>query len=937
MDRETKKTTVQKYMLPPLATLVIVSVVLWLKDIFPFGINTIDYYDMGQQIAAFYYHVYDALHGSKSLFYDWYSALGTNMTMNTSGCSSISFFNLLLYFVPRDGILQALSLFTMIKMACMSLTMYHFLHKTIKADYVWEFCFSICYGISGFAMMYYITNQWLDVAVFLPLLIGALVRLCKEERMMSYVVYLTVCLVGSYYQSFMILIFIILSVGVHYLTIGAEDTKGRKTAVWRLFIGTLTAFGLSAFILFPQLLQTFGSTRFENNNKEGNFYLNILNQVKGAYTTRWWSLLGLSLPFAVITRGIFVGIRNAGSLKKYRKSDYFKQDLFFVIMIAMMCLELLFESINLMWHFGSYVGYPIRNGFILSLMVLASACCYSKRKEVCVQCDSAVRLLYKLLLGSISTAIIAGLVIYAYTSRTNWVLRSVFHFTALICGVSFVLYSILLWSKGIQDKNGGGGRSGFRCAAVTNLLLAELIIFAFIMLGKPAYTTGYSEQAEQSGSYIAESNALVDELGIGDSVLERIKNPDTELNANYPFIMRHASLSNWTHMIEPSFQQGAVDWGYSIQYMRVLDAGGTAFSDAMIGVHQVVSVNEQPKELYQEVGRATVGEGADSKEYILYDCKYTLPFGITISQYSNDKMTIKSSDEYKTADAAARFALQNEVFAKLQPQTTFPLIETVCSGEGEEDAHQMIEVVGRKVLYFSGASVDSDEGNIVMSVNGKEVTVPTIGSPEQVTYPAYFNNNFICLGVFEDETVCLDLTFLEIEEGKRTERDECFAVGALDLDLLEGLCSEYREKEEHTVPVITHTGLSLEVKDAPKGSALLLPMKYDRGFTVKINGIKIPALQGYGIFTEIPLYEGSNQIEMTFFPVGMRAGCVISMLTLLAANVIWYRRKRVSVSVSATEQTTQNAVWILFMIAWAAAVLLIYVIPIVYAPIALLF
>jgi uncharacterized membrane protein YfhO len=108
-----------------------------LKRIFPFGENTIDYYDMGQQIAAFYYHVYDALHGTKSLFFDWYSALGTNMTMNTSGCSSISIFNLLLYFVPRDMILQYLSVFTIIKMACMSLTMYHFLHKAMKVDYLW--------------------------------------------------------------------------------------------------------------------------------------------------------------------------------------------------------------------------------------------------------------------------------------------------------------------------------------------------------------------------------------------------------------------------------------------------------------------------------------------------------------------------------------------------------------------------------------------------------------------------------------------------------------------------------------------------------------------------------------------------------------------------------------------------------------------------------
>lgn len=918
-------------MLPPLTTLVIVGVVLWLKQIFPFGTNTIDYYDMGQQIAAFYYHVYDALHGTKSLFYDWYSALGTNMTMNTSGCSSISLFNLLLYFTPRDGILQALSIFTMVKMACMSLTMYHFLHKTIRAEYIWEFCFSVCYGVCGFAMMYYITNQWLDVAVFLPLLIGALVRLCRDGKMTAYVVYLTICLVGSYYQSFMILIFIVLSVGVYELTIGASDREGRKAAIWRLAIATLLAFGISAFILIPQLLQTFGSTRFDNNHKEGNFYLNILKQVKGAYTTRWWSLLGLSLPFAVIFRGMLTGIRKAGSWKTYRSEDYFKRDLFFIIMIVMMCLELVLESVSLMWHFGSYVGYPIRNGFIISLMVLTAACDYAKRQEIGSHEDGEMRLLYKLLLGSVSTAIIAGLLIYAYQSRTDWALRSVFHLTALICGVSFLLYSALLWSHSAAVKSGVDGERMFQRAAIVNLLLAELIIFAFIMLGKPAYTTGYSEQAEQSGSYIAESIELVDELGITDSTTERIKNPDTELNANYPFVMRHAALSNWTHMIEPSFQQGAVDWGYSIQYMRVLDAGGTAFSDALIGIRQVISVNEQPEALYQEIGRTTVGEGTDAKEYILYQCKYTLPFGNTISGYSMKEAAGSASSEGKD-----RFAVQNEVFALMQPQSKEPLIETVCTGEGKADAHQTIKVAGQKVLYFTGAGSDSDEGNMKISVNGHSVMIPTIGSPEEVHYPAYFNNNFICLGVFEDETVQVDLEFLEVEEEKRTEQDECFTIGAMDLKLLGNLCENDAEAGVTELET-TDTGLSLTVKDAPKDSVLLLPVKYDRGFTVKVNALDTEISPGYGIFTVIPLQEGSNQIAMSFFPTGMRAGCIISMLSLLAANLLSYmKRKYIAVLSPKTEEIMYNVTWRLYLFLWGAAVLVIYIIPVLYAPIGLL-
>ena len=61
----------QKYLIPMFVTLVIYLSILCVKRIFPFGRNTIDYYDMAQQIAAFYYHVYDMLHAKTGFFYSF--------------------------------------------------------------------------------------------------------------------------------------------------------------------------------------------------------------------------------------------------------------------------------------------------------------------------------------------------------------------------------------------------------------------------------------------------------------------------------------------------------------------------------------------------------------------------------------------------------------------------------------------------------------------------------------------------------------------------------------------------------------------------------------------------------------------------------------------------------------------------------------------------
>lgn len=193
----------------------------------------------------------------------------------------------------------------------------------------------------------------------------------------------------------------------------------------------------------------------------------------------------------------------------------------------------------------------------------------------------------------------------------------------------------------------------------------------------------------------------------------------------------------------------------------------------------------------------------------------------------------------------------------------------------------------------------------------------------------------ICLGVFEDETVDVEVYFSELEADQRLEQDECFVIGALDLSKLQALCDQY--KTEDIQPMTTDTQLSAIVKDAPKGSALLLPVKYDTGFQAEVNGQKTETSQAFGMFTAIPLVEDTNQITMKFFPKGMKVGCAISMIVLLIWNAVWYRSIRKSKAITDKTLTIYKTVWVIFVTGWSAAVLLMYVIPILYAPFALLF
>ena len=448
-----KKISLIKYIIPSVITMTLYAIVLAVKGIYPFGINTIDYYDMAQQIAAFYYHVYDMLHNDAGFFYNWYTALGVNMAMSTSGCSNLSLFNLFFFFISRDALLKSLSIFHGIKLMCMSATMYFYLHRANKnTPYLFEVLASVGYAFCGFVLVLYITNQWVDIAVLFPLIMYFYDRMLKNGHIKGYVITLSLTLIASYYLGFMILIFLFLYTGLKIFAEWIFERRAAKSSdsnknneveetrketgrihVLELGIGTVLSLMLSSFILVPQLTQMLSSARFKNGNeKEGAIatYLEILSHVEGDYTTRWWSLLGISFACAIITVGII----------KNRKDN--KQVFMSVSLILMVVLELFFESINLIWHFGSYVQYPIRNGFII-YFVFAYLSCYYAGKLFAGSCEKK---------GFISLiASVVGFVTFIawYSNNPGLPLRTVFHVTSAIMAAAFVYYIfIMIWKNG---------------------------------------------------------------------------------------------------------------------------------------------------------------------------------------------------------------------------------------------------------------------------------------------------------------------------------------------------------------------------------------------------------------------------------------------------------------------------------------------------------
>ncbi len=871
-----------KYIAPSLVTMVLFLMVLFSKDIYPFGDETIDYYDMAQQIAAFYYHVYDALHGDKAFFFDWYSALGTNMAMSTSGCSNISIFNLFFLFIERESLLKSLSIFNMIKMMCMSGTMFFFLHKRFSSPYFLKLLMSVGYAFSGFVLVLYITNQWMDIAVLFPLIVYFAGNAITKREWIGYLITLTLAVINSYYISFMIMIFLFLSVGVFvfYEYIYSRKTGKEKTRKYELVpfaVATFFSVLISAFIFLPQLYQTLSSARFMNENGGGllDTYLNIASKVNGAFTTRYWSLLMLSLPAVVILLGI---------LKK-KKSQ--KDVLITVTLILLMVLELFFESINLIWHFGSYVQYPIRNGFMINFVFGAAACFFTEGEEPGIAPDMDGRKLRFVLAVPACLALFYGFTKFYALDLFQGKLRYVFHLTFAIALCSAILHFVFC--------NCFKGRIKW-CSLY--LFALEALIFGFILFGKPAFETGYSEEPEQEGEYIRICNELFDALDFDKSYANRIKNPDESLNSNYGFVLRRPALSNWTHVISPDVQSGANLLGYSTQFTRVLDAGGTVFTDVLLGINNVISCVPQDEALYDPLESVEVlldektGEYAD---YTLYQCRYTLPFGKVVHKlrgYVADNLDLVEAQNILYA--ALIDGLDSEVEAgekrnhkiagwivKGNTEISDALMECSVVENDTERGNVRTEnyeifVNGNKSLYFSGAGGDVEYRNTKIYVNGKPVTIPSIKEVDNDLYPAHFNNNAVFLGAFENENVTVSVVKRIDENVYDTE------ISFVNMYKLSALCARRSVFATRTYVKKNTMEIDTTCSDSDENANLLLPVTFDEGWKIEINGREVNnATSVGGLFTLIPLVNGSNQVIMTFRPKGMTVGIIISIVSFI--------------------------------------------------------
>lgn len=833
---------VKLYAIPGLITCAVIVFIYVFKGIWPFGANRIDYFDNMQQVAPLYAHLWDWMHGKASLWFDWYTGFGTNVSMSISAFSMLSPFNLLLYLFPRTLILESISILTLVKMIFMAVAMYAYINKKYNnLSYNMKVAFSLMYTFCGYTVLYgSCFTPWMDIVALFPLLMLAYENMMQTGKKLFYIIMVAIIFIINYYLGAMSLVYIFLISGAYVLLMSKKEKI--KEHAWNLGIGTVAGLGLSCFVLVPVMMQLSGSQRGGSGQGIVSQYIGwiksaIISDGQMAAFQRWMMLYGMAFAAAVIIMG----------LKKFKEEKNTIRYMISLLLISL--LPIVVEGINLMWHFGSYNGYTLRNGYIVAFTLITVAAYFAQRMFEEVTADKK-QLVKQLVIFVVAAAVYA--VIYNIIPSNDIILAAFILFIAIFIA-AFIFYNKKLKKDGI----------GFDFNTIIAIVAIEVFIGAYSLIGPPKF---YEYEPYQYGDYVQAANEVKDSLDIEESVTDRIVNSDISLNANYPLILRRSAMSSFTAALQSDTQSYSKKFGYSKYFLWLLDSGGTVFTNSLFHVTQAVNVNELDSQMYT----ALRSDG----DYTLYDANYKLPFAMSV----NKNITRQ--------DFSGNWEDLHNIFYKALTNDTQDIVNGMSYTKKESSVirEYNVRADGKQAVYINIVDVnnrntDANASWLISSmhiyVNGEAVLVPTLGDVKNTAYFTDYNNNLVYLGTFENENFTIrveydDPWYLKVSE---------VSFAGLDMDKMQSLVDKHAD--DYCETSYTSDSLTVKLNGSGVNNMALIPVVYSDNWNVKVNGKKVKAKSVCGLFTGVDIHAGSNVIEMTFEPKGKKAGMLISLATLI--------------------------------------------------------
>lgn len=870
-------------LVPPLLAGGLLLVVYACFGLYPFGGQSVAWCDMNQQVIPLLAQFRSILLGDGNMFLS--GAAGGINFWGVFFFFLSSPFSFLSVFSSLEGLPWFMNWMVLWKMmVCAGTAALFFRRMSGDGEKAVPALLGVAYAFSGYAMLYFQNVVWLDMMALFPLLALSLIALEKKRRVLPFIAAFAAMLAVNYYLSYMVVLFLLLGFGLYQFFCSSRERRGESILL--LGCGAVLALLLTAVVWLPSLLEVLTSARGEgllDSLSAGSLAAETDTTLPLLFTT--------ALPFGALC---FLRRREA-------RTGVFTA-------VSWMCLlfliAMLVRPINKMWHTGSYQGFPVRYGYMLTLLLLflgwriirsirppelPRRSALLPAAVVLVAAGAYLGLVLSLLAGYFEQ-------LGTYT-RTLWWDWDAALLLLLAFAAAAAAFCVLLWAY----------RSGF---LTRRFFLAALAL----LIGAESFWNG----GVYMGTVDRSQNSYLAAVQLAGQVPEdgffRLKTQGKYFDVNLFSAAGYDSLSHYTSLTPETTLVSQRRLGYSGYWMEVNSNGGTAFSDALLANrYEVVPVSELGPDELSSADTVYVGDSL-----AIVRLPYSMPDAIITSAEPGflEELPAASRAEIQQALADALFPGNENLFTIFQPDETEGL--TISDGGYYLDSTKpgvlrwVLRPETDMILYFDCAAAPS---NALSEAVNKSCTIYVNGQLLRQEYPSQSENGILELGNFSaGETVEI------VAEVSKDIQPESLEVFGLNTGMLEELCTSAKSAE------IEETGSRYTVRcTASEGESLFLPISWDEGWTAAVNGKEVSLSRAAGNYLSLPLEEGDNLVELRYTPPGFQLGAGISAVGLLAVVLfLLYGKKRLT----AWNGLKKTAV-VLFTGASIGVALMVYFFPLV--------
>ena len=804
--------------------------------------------DAYHQYVAFHTLFSDILHHGSGFFYTFTSGLGLNF-LSFSSYYLGSLLMPLTYFFNAGNMPDGLYLLTLLKFGLIGLSSFIAFKNMYRSLSNWL----VISLSSAYALMSFIVNQseiimWLDVFIWLPLIICGLHRMMSQGKRRLYYVSLTLLFIQNYYFGFMMALFLI---GYFFVRLSSDGWSWRKCLD---FIITSSLAGCTSLIMIlPMYLDLKANgesfTKITELFTEKSWYFDIFakNFVASYDTTQYG---------AVPT--IYIGLLPLllASLLFVTRSIRLRTKFAYLSLLSFITASFYLRPLDLFWQ-GMHTPnmFLHRYSFVFSLLIILMAAETLTRL-------SEIRLRWLGFTVFILTAGFTATVVsrhYAYVKNLNFSLT-------LLFALAYLIILIANRKKWLLPKTFP--------IFVAIFMIFELGINGYYQLNGISEEWHYASRTaydEQTKKIQPAAKAIATDT---DFYRMDETKPDTAndgMKYGYKSLGQFSSVRNRKSSATLNLL-GFQSTGTNLNLRYPLN---TLLMDSVFNIRYNLNTTQPDKYGF-------IPSNPDISN--LTQNSYALPPAIFVENgYTDVKLSEKNVLANQT-QFVNQLAGTNTTFFKqfyVDKEMTSASItggkgRVTLTQKGSDDITLSYTVTapagGQAYLKLSDVTYQNTKAEYIkVDINGR------------ITY---INTNdtgaFINLGYFEQaRQVDITLTFPE----NRYVNFDTTEFWTMPVSTY--TAAMHQLKSNQVTAKAIKNGLEATVSAKSNGD-LFLTLPYDKGWSAKVDGKPVKIKQAQTGFMTVPVTQGTHLVKLSFIPQGLKLGSLCFVLAL--ASFISYDR-----------------------------------------------